>query len=183
MKVLILDAGPGLDSTTAVAINEVGVQLNAEGVEFEILCVGDDPTRCGIDDMVQRMVDKADETDGYIVACQGHFGVANSCLATVLHRFFNTGVSCVNKPVSAIITCRRSGGTSALAELNSFFTMKGMPLISSTYWNVLVGNTPELVKQDKEGLKTMRNLARNMAWILKSVEAGKAAGLKKPALE
>lgn len=183
MKVLMVDAGPGPASTTAVALEEIGRQLEEDGVKPELLCIGDDPTRGGVDQAVQTMVDMAEETDGYVFACQGHFGVANSCLAAVLHRFFNTGVACVNKPVSAVITCRRSGGTSALAELNSFFTMKGMPLVSSTYWNVLVGATPELVKQDAEGLKTMRNLARNMAWMLKSIEAGKAAGLEKPVLE
>ena len=183
MKVLMLDAGPGPTSNTAVALEEIRRQLEQEGVEPEILCIGDDPTQGGVDRAVRTMADMAEETDGYVFACQGHFGVANSCLATVLHRFFNTGAVCVNKPVSAVITCRRSGGTSALAELNSFFTMKGMPLVSSTYWNVLVGSTPEMVKQDAEGLKTMRNLARNMAWMLKSIEAGKADGLEKPALE
>ncbi len=183
MKVLMLDAGPDPSSTTAVALHEIQSQLEQEGVESEVLFIGHDPDKCNMDAVVQEMLGKTSETDGYIFACQGHFGVANSCLATVLHRFFNADSTCVNKPVSAVITCRRSGGTSALAELNSFFTMKGLPLVSSSYWNVLVGNTPELVRQDTEGLKTMRNLARNMAWMLKSIEAGKAAGLAKPTLE
>ena len=183
MKLLMLDAGPDPTSTTAVALREIRIQLDKEGIESEVLYIGNDPNQCNIDAIVRTRLDKTDETDGYIFACQGHFGVANSCLATVLHRFYNVDSSCVNKPVSAVITCRRSGGTSALAELNSFFTMKGLPLVSSTYWNVLIGNTPELVKEDVEGLKTMRNLARNMAWMLKSIEAGKSAGLQKPILE
>ena len=183
MKLLMLDAGPDPSSTTAVALREIRAQLDKEGVDSEVLYIGNDPDKCDMDAIVQTMIDKTSETDGYIFACQGHFGVANSCLATVLHRFYNADSSCVNKPVSAVITCRRSGGTSALAELNSFFTMKGLPLVSSTYWNVLVGNTPELVEQDSEGLKTMRNLARNMAWMLKSIEAGKSVGLQKPVLE
>ena len=85
--------------------------------------------------------------------------------------------------MATVVTCRRSGATSALAELNSFFAMKSMPVVNSSYWSLLVGSTPEQVSQDEEGLRTMRNLARNMAWLLKSIDAGRKQGIQSPPLE
>lgn len=121
--------------------------------------------------------------DAYIFASQSHYGVANGDLALLVHRFVTADRTCEGKPVATVVTCRRSGATSALAELNSFFAMKSMPLVTSSYWNLLVGNTPELALQDAEGLRTMRNLAQNPVWLPKRIDAGRQQGIEKPVLE
>ncbi len=190
MKILIIDAGPNPESTTSVGIKEFCKQLSEEGVDSEVLFIGDQPIarctlcgacakndRCAIDDIVNVALEKGESADGFVFATQGHFGVANGYLAAFMHRFLNTSKFYLNKPVASIVTCRRTGGTSTLAELNAFYTMRSMPIVSSTYWPVLMGANPDAVKQDAEGLKTMRNLARNMAWMVKSIDAGKKAGI------
>ncbi|MPN20167.1 hypothetical protein SDC9_167544 [bioreactor metagenome] len=109
--------------------------------------------------------------------------MADGGLCSLIHRFITADRTCQGKPVATVVTCRRSGATSALATLNSFFAMKSMPVVTSTYWNLLIGATPALARQDTEGLRTMRNLARNMAWLLKCMQAGKRNGIQNPDLE
>ncbi len=196
MRVLMIDAGPTPDSTTFVALDEIRGQLRLEGVESEIVHVGNQNVkgclfcnsckktgRCVLDDCLNPILERAAEADAYIFVSQSHYGVANGDLALLIHRFVTADKTCEGKPVATVVTCRRSGATSALAELNSFFAMKSMPLVTSSYWNLLVGNTPELALQDTEGLRTMRNLARNLAWMLKSIDAGRQQGVEKPILE
>lgn len=196
MRVLMIDAGPNPESTTYIALNEIRGQLQKEGVECEIVHTGGQNVegcrfcnsckktgRCVLDDCLNPLLERAAEADAYIFASQSHYGVANGNLALLIHRFITADPTCVGKPVATVVTCRRSGATSALAELNSFFAMKSMPVVNSSYWNLLVGSTPEQVSQDEKGLRTMRNLARNMAWLLKSIDAGRKQGIQSPTLE
>lgn len=196
MKVLMIDAGPTPDSTTYVALDAIRGQLMEEGIECALAHIGGQAIhsclfcggckttgRCVQEDCLNPVLEQAAEADAYIFASQSHYGVANGALASFIHRFITADSTCQGKPVATVVTCRRSGGTSALAELNTFFAMRSMPLVTSTYWNLMVGSTPEQVRGDVEGLKTMRNLARNMAWMLKSIEAGQKQGVEKPTLE
>ena len=192
----MIDAGPTQESSTYVALNEVCGQLRLEGIESEIIYVGDQNVkgclfcnsckktgRCVLDDCLDSILERAAQADAYIFASQSHYGVANGNLAQLIHRFVTADRTCTGKPVAAIVTCRRSGATSALAELNSFFAMKSMPIVTSSYWNLLVGSTPEQAQRDEEGLRTMRNLARNLAWLMKSIHAGRQQGITFPDLE
>lgn len=196
MRVLMIDAGPDPASTTAVALAEIQRQLQVDHVESERVYVGGQSflrcrfcgacgssSRCALDDGLNALLEKAEAADAYVFASQSHYGVADGGLTLLIHRFVTADHTCAGKPVALVVTCRRSGATSALAELTSFFAMKSMPIVSSSYWNVLVGNTPELARQDKEGLRTMRNLARNLSWLIKSIQAGRSLDLCFPSLE
>jgi len=190
MRVLMIDAGPAPESTTFVALEEIRRQLLAEQVSSELVYIGAQPVsdchfcggcrqsgRCVQRDCLNPILERAEQADAYIFACQSHYGAINGRLAMLVHRFVTADKTRVGKPVACVVTCRRSGATSALAQLNSYFSMSSMPIVSSTYWHVLVGSTPELARQDQEGLRTMRNLARSMAWLLKSIESGRQSGL------
>lgn len=194
--VLMIDAGPVPASSTAVALEEIQRQLQLEGIKCDLVYIGDKPVqsclfcghckdtgRCVLDDCLNPILERGARADGYIFASQSHYGAASGSLASLIHRFVTADRTCTGKPVAAVVTCRRSGATSALSELNSFFAMKSMPIVTSSYWNLLVGSTPELVRQDLEGLRTMRNLARNFAWLLKSLDAGRQQGIPAPILE
>lgn len=104
-------------------------------------------------------------------------------MTSFLDRFFYAGKDFAYKPGAAIVSCRRGGAAAAFDQLNKYFTIANMPIVSSQYWNMVHGNTPEEVKQDLEGMQTMRTLGKNMAWLLKSIQAGKEAGVKLPEKE
>ena len=113
-----------------------------------------------------------------------HYAAASGQITGVLDRlFFAAGGKLRLKPGAAVVSARRGGATAALDQLNKYFTINQMPVVSSRYWNMVHGNTPEEVRRDEEGMSVMRTLGRNMAWLLKSIAAGKAAGLEPPAAE
>lgn len=196
MRVLMIDAGPTPESSTAVALDEIRRQLRLEGIGCDLVYIGGQKVkgclfcggcketgRCVLEDCLNPILERAAAADAYVFASQSHYGVASGDLALLIHRFVTADRTCTGKPVATLVTCRRSGATSALAELNSFFAMRSMPIVTSTYWNLLVGSTPELARRDEEGLRTMRNLARNMAWLLKNIHAGRQQGIEAPSLE
>lgn len=196
MRVLMIDAGPAPNSSTFIALNEIRNQLRLEKVECELVHIGGQDVQdclfcnnckktglCVLDDCLNPILQRAVSADAYIFASQSHYGVANGNLVLLIHRFITADRTCVGKPVATVVTCRRSGATSALAELNSIFAMKSMPIVTSSYWNLLVGSTPELAQKDEEGLRTMRNLARSMAWLLKNIDAGRQRGVQAPIWE
>ena len=134
--------------------------------------------------MVNEWILKAKEADGFIFGSPVYYAHPDGRILSVLDRMFYAGSSCfAYKPGAAVTSARRGGTTASIDVLNKYFTINQMPVISSTYWNMVHGSTPEDVKKDLEGLQTMRNLGRNMAWLLKSIEAGKAAGVKIPVAE
>lgn len=199
MKVLLINGSPKPQGCTYTALNEVAKELEKEGIETEIFHVGNKPIRgcmaCGgcsknnsgkcifNDDTVNIALEKAKEADGFIFGSPVHYAGASGEITSFLDRFFYAGNSFDYKPGAAVVSCRRGGSTSALDQLNKYFTISNMPVVSSQYWNMVHGNTPEEVKQDLEGMQTMRTLGKNMAWLLKSIKAGKEAGIVLPEKE
>lgn len=197
MKVLLINGSPHEQGCTYTALCEVAQTLNKSGIETEIFQVGKDPIRgciaCGHcrknadnhcilnQDVVNTAIDKAKESDGFIFGSPVHYAAASGALTTFLDRcFYAGGQHFAYKPGAAVMSCRRGGATATLDQLNKYFTINNMPVVSSQYWNMVHGNTPDEVRQDLEGLQTMRTLGRNMAWLLKCIEAGKAAGIDRP---
>lgn len=199
MKVLLINGSPKAKGCTFTALNEIARELEKEKILTEIFHVGNKPIRgcidcrkcvaaqngrCSFDDdPVNVALEKAQLADGFIFGSPVHYAAPSGLLTSFLDRFFFASKGFANKPGAAVVSCRRGGATAALDQLNKYFTVAGMPIVSSQYWNMVHGNTPEEVKQDLEGMQTMRTLGRNMAWLLKSIQAGKDAGIPLPVRE
>lgn len=199
MKVLLINGSPRANGCTYTALLEVTKALEAENIETEIFHVGNKPIRgcmaCGgcsknnsdlciyDDDTVNIALKKAREADAFVFGSPVHYAGASGQITSFLDRFFYAGSGFQYKPGAAIVSCRRGGSTAAFEQLNKYFTISNMPVVSSQYWNMVHGNTPEEVKQDLEGMQTMRTLGKNMAWLLKCIQAGKDAGVPLPAKE
>ena len=197
MKVLLVNGSPHANGCTYTALCEVAGALEAQGIETEIFQVGTKPIsgclgcavciktgKCVIDDVVNDFVEKAKEADGFVFGSPVHFASASGAITSFMDRaFYGKGAVFANKPAAAIMSCRRGGATATLDQLIKYFTISNMPVVSSQYWNMVHGNTPDEVRQDLEGMQTMRTLGVNMAWLLKCIEAGKAAGIELPQRE
>lgn len=198
MKVLLINGSPNAKGCTYTALCEVAKELEKENVETEIFQVGNKAVRgcigCGgcsktdnkcvfDDDTVNDALEKAKNSDGFIFGSPVHYAAASGSVTSFLDRLFYAGDCFAYKPGAAVASCRRGGASSTLDQINKYFTIANMPVVSSQYWNMVHGNTPEEVKQDLEGMQTMRTLGKNMAWLLKSIEAGKKAGIKLPEKE
>ncbi len=197
MRVLLFNGSTRENGCTYTALQEIAAVLNEEGIETEILQMGAKAVRdctgcnacqrtgkCVFDDIVNVLIEKAKEADGFVFGSPVYYAHPTGQVQAVLDRaFYAGGQHFAYKPGAAIVTARRAGTTASLDVLNKYFTDACMPVVSSTYWNMAHGNTPEEVKRDDEGLQTMRNLGRNMAWLLKCIEAGKAAGVSHPTPE
>ena len=197
MKVMLLNGSPHEAGCTYTALMEVAKALEERGVETELFQLGKSPVagctacgacakthRCVIDDKVNLFVEKLLDADGLVVGSPVYYaGPAGQVTAFLDRVFYCKGSLYANKLGAAVISCRRGGASAAFDRLNKYFTISNMPVASSNYWNTVHGNTPEEVAQDIEGLQTMRILARNMAWLLKCIEAGKQAGINPPAFE
>lgn len=193
MKVLMLNGSPRGEGCTCTALKEIEGVLKAQGVETEIVNIGKNPvTGCigcaackktgkcvfGDKDGVNEFAEKAREADGFIFGAPVHYASAGAAACAFLDRaFYSAAAAFKGKPGAAVVSCRRAGSTAALDRLNKYFTINQMPIVSSTYWNMVHGNTPEEVRQDLEGMQVMRCLGHNMAWLLKCIEAGKKAGI------
>lgn len=197
MKVILVNGSPHYKGCTYTALEEVEKALNAEGIETEIFWIGIRPLpgcvdcgncketgRCAFEDSVNIFVDKAKEADGFIFGSPVHFASATGAITSFMDRAFIVGSSILaNKPAAAVVSCRRGGATATFDQLNKYFAIRCMPIVSSQYWNQVHGNTPEQVREDLEGMQTMRTLGRNMAWILKCIEAGRKVGIDVPKRE
>lgn len=198
MKVLLLNGSTRKNGCTYLALSEVAKTLNIEGVETEIIQMGGGPVRDCIgcnncqgsghcvfeDDVVNAWIAKAREADGFVFGSPVYFAHPTGHILSVLDRLFYAGGSAfTHKPGAAVVTARRAGTTASLDALNKYMTDAQMPVVTSTYWNMVFGPAPELVEQDKEGLQTMRNLGRNMAWLLGCIEAGRQQGRIPPQAE
>ena len=197
MKVLLVNGSPHANGCTFTALSEVASALNKEGIETEIFQVGNKPIAgclgcgaclktgcCFMEDTVNPFLEKAQEADGFVFGSPVHFAGASGAITSFLDRaFYGKGTLFMNKPAAAIVSCRRGGATATFEQLNKYFTITNMPIVSSQYWNMVHGNTPEEVKQDLEGMQTMRSLGVNMAWLLKCIQAGKEAGIAMPERE
>lgn len=197
MKVLLVNGSPHQKGCTYTALSEVAQALNKNGVETEIFQLGKDPIagcqgcgsckktgKCITDDVVNEFIGKVDEADGFVFGSPVHFAAASGGLTSFMDRVFYVSKSkFAGKLGAAVVSCRRGGTTAAFDQINKYFTISRMPVVSSQYWNQVHGNTPEEVKQDLEGLQIMRTLGNYMAWLLKCVEAGKRAGIPAPEQE
>ena len=187
MKVLALNGSPRKGGNTSIALDEMRKVFEEEGIEFEVVQIGHQAirgciacNRCGetgkciFDDVVNELAPKFEAADGLVVASPVYYASANATLVACLDRlFYSTGFDKTMK-VGASIACARRGGASAtFDELNKYFTISNMPIASSQYWNSIHGRTPGEAIQDEEGKQTMRNLARNMAFLMKSISLGK----------
>ena len=137
-----------------------------------------------MNDVVNEFVEKAASADAFVFGSPVHYAAASGSITSFLDRAFYSGGSVfADKPGAAVVSCRRGGATATFDQINKYFTICNMPIVSSQYWNMVHGNTPEEVVQDEEGMQTMRTLASNMAWLLKCIEAGKKAGIAMPVRE
>ena len=199
MKVLLVNGSPHQTGCTCTALEEVASTLREAGVETEMVWLGVKPLAgcigCGVcaekkacfrDDLVNDFLDKAAGADGFVFGSPVHYAAAGGAITSFMDRAFYAGNRrgvFAGKPGAAVVSCRRGGATAALDQLNKYFTICSMPVVSSQYWNMVHGNTPDEVRQDLEGMQTMRMLGRNMAWLLRCIEAGRAAGIAFPQAE
>lgn len=199
MKVILVNGSPHKNGCTHRALAEVATMLDAHGIESEVFWIGAKPAAgcmacgrcretgaCIFDDAVNEFRARAEQADGFVFGAPVHYAHAASSLMGFMDRlFYSNGKADAPdvlsfKPAAAIASARRAGTTAALDDMQKFFTISNMPIVSSRYWNMVHGCTPEEVEQDQEGLWTMRQLGRNMAWLLKSLEAGREAGIGLP---
>ncbi len=197
MKVLMINGSPHAKGTTFGALTKIGEELNLLGIDYEILhtgnknvsgclaCGGCSKTgRCVVDgDLVNLVIEKIEESDGLIIGTPVYYAGINGTLKSLLDRVFYARKGFANKPASSIAVARRAGTTATLEIINKYFMISSMPVISSTYWNMVFGSNANDIEKDLEGLQTMRNLARNMAYVIKSFKIAKENGLKEPNLD
>ena len=202
MKVLLFNGSPHKNGCTFTALSEIAKTLKEEGIDSEIYQIGTDPInpcracyacdkigKCVIDDNVNDFIDYAAGFDGFIFGSPVHYAAASGGITAFLDRAFfaafraGKGHVFLHKPGAAVACARRSGTTATLDQLNKYFTITQMPIISGRYWNMVHGASAEEAKQDLEGMQNMRILARNMAWHLKCKEAGEKAGILPPEQE
>lgn len=197
MKVLLVNGSPHEKGCTYTALMEVSKTLNGNGIETGIFQIGKNPLtgcigcgkceetkRCVFKDRVNEFLDIAKDADGFVFGSPVHYASAGGTITSFMDRvFFADGGSFYLKPAAAVVSARRAGTTATLDQINKYFTISEMPVISSRYWNMVHGHTPEDVMKDLEGLQIMRVLGRNMAWFLKCKEAGMRAGISLPERE
>lgn len=194
MKVLLLNGSPNKNGCVFTALSEISTTLEKEGIGSDIFWVGNKPVagcigcracmgkrRCFREDTVNEFVGIMDQYDGFVFGTPVHYASASGVITSFLDRVFYidvlNGKHFAGKPAAAIATCRRSGGTATLDQLNKYMADNNMPIVTSQYWNVVHGNTPDEIRNDVEGIQTMRVLARNMAWLLKCIALGKENGI------
>lgn len=201
MKVLLINGSPHQKGCTYTALSEIATILNEEGIETDIYWIENQPIRgctgcfqctekkeCVFKDKVNEFTNLAQEYDGFIFGSPVYYSGMNGSLMSFMDRVFFSASKkephpFLLKPAAAVVSARRAGTTSALDQMNKYFLHGQMPVISSRYWNMVHGSTPEEVRKDEEGLQIMRVLGRNMAWFLKLKEAGEKAGIPLPQQE
>ncbi len=197
MKVLLINGSGREKGNTYLTLLEVAKALEKEGVETEIFHIGKAPVsgcygcgqcrktgKCFMDDVVNAGIEKAKTADGFVFASPVHYAAVSGFLTAFLDRAFYAGKAAfVYKPGAAVAVCRRGGASATFDQLNKYMTISNMPVVSSQYWNSVHGQKPGEVLEDAEGLQTMRTLGRNMAWLLKCIEAGRQAGIQRPEAE
>ncbi len=201
MKVLLINGSPHKEGCTKRALDEIAKTLELEGIQSEIYQVGFNVSpcracyacaklkKCIIDDGVNEFLDLAENFDAFIIGSPVHYASASGSVTAFVDRAFfsafksGRGNIFLHKPAAAVASARRAGTTATLDQLNKYFSITQMPIISGRYWNMVHGANPSEVEKDLEGLQNMRILARNMAWHLKCVKAGKEAGIEPPKSE
>ena len=201
MKVLLVNGSPHKEGCTYTALAEVGNELNQSGIDTDVFWIGNKPLSgciacksciqkncCVFDDAVNDFLELAGDYDGFIFGTPVHWAGASGAITSFLDRVFYAdlnggGNRFLLKPAAVVMSARRAGTTATWDQVNKYFGLMQMPIITSRYWNMVHGAKPEDVKQDAEGLQTLRVLGRNMAWFLKCKEAGEKAGIQLPEQE
>ena len=197
MKVLLVNGSSRKNGCTNVALQEVARSLNEENIETEIVFIGNQPLsdcvacrkcretgRCVFDDIVNEIVEKAKDCDGFVFGSPVYYAHPSARLLAVMDRaVYSGGRHFAFKPAAAVLSARRAGTTASFDVINKYFTINSMPVVSSTYWNHVYGREPADVQQDKEGLMTMYNIGKNMAWLLRCIALGRENGLDRPVNE
>lgn len=187
MNVLMINGSPNTKGCTYTALSEVAETLHQEGIETEIIQIGIKDIRgcigcrqckktgaCVFSDIVNEIAPKFAACDGIIIGSPVYYASANGTLISFIDRlFYSTSCDKTMKVGAAVVSCRRGGASATFDELNKYFTISGMPVVSSQYWNSVHGNTPEEVRQDAEGMQIMRTLGKHMAFLMKSIQLGK----------
>ena len=194
MKVLLVNGSSRPNGCTAQALAAVADALEKEGVETETVFIGNKPMtdciacgkcrelgKCVFDDVVNEITEKALTCDGFVFGCPVYYAHPSARLLTVMDRaFYSAGRNFAFKPAAAVVSCRRGGASASFDVINKYFTINHMPVVASSYWNDVHGAQPQDVSQDLEGLSTMANIGKNMAWLLKCIQAGREMGLSHP---
>lgn len=194
MKVILVNGSSRKNGCTNAALVEVERALQEEGIETEMFFIGNEGLpdciachkcvetgKCVFDDCVNQFVEKAKEADGFVFGSPVYYAHPSGRLLSFMDRaFYSCGSAFAYKPAAAVLSARRAGTTASFDVINKYFTICSMPVVSSTYWNHVYGAQPEEVREDKEGLMTMYNIGKNMAWMLKCIALGKENGLDHP---
>lgn len=197
MKVLLINGSPHKEGCTYTALKEVANTLDENGIETEIMYLGVKPVagciacgncsntgKCFVDDKVNEVIEKSLEIDGIVIGSPVYYAGATGQITSFLDRLFFAGSGKFEgKLGAAVVSCRRGGASATFDQLNKYFTINCMPVVSSQYWNQVHGFTPDDVRKDLEGLQTMRTLGSHMAWLLKCIEIGRQNGIEKPERE
>ena len=192
MNVLMINGSPNTKGCTFTALTEIGKTLQEQKIDYEIMQLGKQPIRdcincnCCHGDMVNEFIQKAKDADGFVFGTPVYYAHPSGRLLSFLDRAFYSSASSriykpfQFKPAAAIASARRAGTTASIDVINKYFSIAMMPIVSSTYWNMVHGLTPEDVMQDKEGLQTMRNIGKNMAWMLQCIACAKQHNIPQP---
>lgn len=201
MKVLLINGSPHENGCTRAALEEIQKTMQKEGVEGSVFWVGNKPLQpcvdcrrctalgiCTFQDRVNECLEIAPQYDGFVFGSPVHFAGPSGQISTFLDRLFFTCLNSGNevfrlKPAAAVVVARRGGCSAAFDRLNKYMGIMQMPIVTSRYWNMVHGMTPEELREDEEGMRTIRILARNMAFLLKCREAGEKHGITVPQLE
>lgn len=195
MKVLLFNGSPRANGCTFTALSVIARELESAGIETEIIQTGNKPVRdcigCGgcvgkgkcvfSDDGVNEWTEKARAADGFVFGTPVYYAHPTGRILSLMDRMFYSATDAFAHKLGAVIaSARRAGTTASLDAISKHLSICQMPIVTSTYWNMVHGSTPEQTLEDKEGVNTMKNLARNMVWLLKCIDAGKAAGVTAP---
>lgn len=195
MKVLLINGGPHKDGCTNLALEEVANALNKEEIKTQIIWLGNkgiagcigcnsclkNNNKCFMDDFVNEFIEQVKDTDGFVFGSPVHFASASGTLTSFLDRvFYGRGKMFAGKVCASVVSCRRGGATATFDQINKYALMSNMYIVGSSYWNQIHGTNKEEAQNDLEGLQTMRNLGKNMAFLLKSIEK---ANVQRPELE
>ena len=195
MKVLLVNGSPRAKGCTYTALSEVARILEQEGIETEIFQLGAKPVqdciacmkcrenggKCVFDDVANELIEKAKGADGFVFGSPVYYAHPSGRVQSVLDRAFYAGsYAFAGKPGASVVSARRGGTAASFDVINKYFGITQMPVVSSSYWNMVYGKTPDEVRQDEEGLQTMRNIGHNMAYLLKCMQAGKEQGILPP---
>lgn len=181
MKVLMINGSRREKGCTYTACEIIAEELKKNGIDSEILFIGDKVNAGDIDEVVKEAAQKMAEADGLVVGSPVYYASPSGEIVSFLDRFWSVaGANLTHKPAASICSARRAGTTATLDVINKYFMFAQMPVVSSNYWNMVHGNTPDEVRKDLEGVQIMKTIGSNMAWLIKCIEAGKKEGINVP---